>query len=140
LHRGDRHPPRALLEQRRADRFRDEMRAGMEAHERGEYARAETFFLAAAKIEPSLAEPRMAASLSAQRQFHYDHAENWLRGALAVTPFRDDVKVMLTSVLLREGRTREAAVHLQALRVHNATPSRTMHELQAALHFPLGPH
>jgi len=131
-------PPPAMLEQKGADRFRDAMRAGMEAHERGEYARAETLFLTAAKIEPSLPEPRMAASLSAQRQFHYDHAENWLRGALVVAPWRDDVKVMLTSVLLRQGKTREAAVNLQALRVHNATPARTLHELQAALHFRSG--
>jgi tetratricopeptide (TPR) repeat protein len=131
-------PPPALLDQRRADHFRDYMRLGMEAHERGEYARAETEFLAAAKIEPSLPEPRMAASLSAQRQFHYEYAEQWLRGALTVAPWRDDVRVLLTGVLLRQGKTREASVHLQMLRSHRATPDRTLHELSAALHFRCG--
>ena len=131
-------PPPAVLEQRGADRFRDYMRLGMEAHERGEYARAEGEFLAAAKIEPSLPEPRMAASLSAQRQFHYEQAEQWLRGALTIAPWRDDVRVLLTGVLLRQGKTREASVHLQLLRAHGATPDRTIHELTAALHFRSG--
>src|SRR5262245_56188297 len=93
-------PPPAMLEQQRADRFRDHMRAGMEAHERGEYALAEVEFLSATKIERTLPEPRMAASFSAQRQFHYEHAENWLRGALVVAPWREDVRVLLTGVLL----------------------------------------
>ena len=131
-------PPPIVFESRRADALRDHMRMGMEAHERGEYARAEAEFFAAAKIDPSLPEPRMAASLSAQRQFHYDHAEQWLRGALAIAPWRDDVRVLLTGVLLRQGKTREASVHLQSLRAHGATPAHTLHELQAALHFRSG--
>jgi tetratricopeptide (TPR) repeat protein len=130
--------PSILLEQKRAEQFRDQMRAGMEAHERGEYVRSEALFLAAATSKPSLPEPRMAASLSAQRQFHYDHAERWLRGALAVAPDRDDVRVLLTGILLRQGKTREAAVLLQALRAHGATSGRTLHELQATLHFRSG--
>src|SRR5262245_8051650 len=98
------HAP-ALLEQQRADELRDHMRAGLEAYERGELVRAEAEFLGATRSAPTLPEPRMAASLAAQRQFHYEHAEAWLRGALDVAPWRDDVRVLLTGALLRAGKT-----------------------------------
>jgi tetratricopeptide (TPR) repeat protein len=114
------------------------LQAGLSADRAGDPARAEREYQAAAELIPDAAEPRILASRAAQRQLHAAAAEAWLRGALAVAPFRDDVRLQWAHQLVRMRRLAEAQVELVRLRASRHLDAEALLALEGALHLAAG--